>query len=335
MILRPNYLLIFLFLPCGLFAQFDWSNYRYVHLQQVSNLTIKTSGKDDVSLSLIGVLPVVSEGFEKFDPERSYRKTPACLLLEEDEFKYMNRFEVAVLFGKLSFNEFGTLNVDFFDATSGWDTPVLSLNQSAVSQGGFIHQLESSARYLKGTLATKIKTFDEAGSNAYFNQVQITAVDFLASDPLRQGLVQKERVEYRNVLFQSNESHQQISSIFVVSKESNPCNQIESNSDGLAQIVSLKLMRHYKVLDRSNLDTMLAEQKLSMTGLTDESTLLSIGQIQGSEGIVFCQETCVSGQQMQTVKLLDCSTGEQQWIATGFGGNPLELMDAIIQEITH
>ena len=92
-------------------------------------------------------------------------------------------------------------------------------------------------------------------------------------------------------------------------------------------------MTNYKILDRSNLSTLLEEHKLSMSGLTDETELLNIGKLKGAEGIVFCQEACLSGQQILTVKLLDCNTGEQKWIATGLACDPLDLMTTIKQEI--
>ena len=186
------------------------------------------------------------------------------------------------------------------------------------------------ANYLKTRVS---RSFDEARLNAYFHSAEISAEEFLKLDPYRIGSISQEKIVYENVLFESKLVVSEISSVFVLSTASQSCEGVESDAQGLATIVSLKLMPHFNILERSNLDQVLEEQKLSLSGITDESTVLSLGKIQGSDGVVFCQETCVSGQQMQTVKLLDCNTGEQQWIATGFGGNPLDLMDAIIQEI--
>ena len=318
----------------SLWGQFSWNNYKHILIDCESEIVMKTFNGDDQTLSYNAVNTPIRLVFDDYDPEIQKKKVPSCTEITEEQFMYLNKFETAVAFGKIRYNATGAVTFSIYDASSGWNEPVQVFFSGPQTYGWFGHVAESAAKAIASELRVEnIRNFDEASSNAYFNSSELTAKQFMDADPFRGGEVEEVKIDYKNVLFQSKDETTDINSIFVISSDSKSCSGVESDGEGLAQLVSLKLMPHFQILERSNLESVLEEQKLSMSGITDESTVLSLGKIQGSEGVVFCQETCVSGQQMQTVKLLDCNTGEQQWIATGFGGNPLVLMDAIIQEI--
>ena len=316
------------------FGQFSWDNYKYIVLDDASAITIIGSGQESFTINHTFLIedPLHAE-FENFNSDITYKKQPSCLELNEEQFVYLNKFEMAVAFGKIYLLPGGNVRLDIFDAIGGWNSPVFSQLQGPMSPGAYNIQSKSAMKALALGVGRRPHKFNEASSNAYFNSSEIVATEFLANDPSRGGIATKEKIEYANILFQSKDVVTDIASVFILSSESKTCGGRETNSEGLSQIASLKLMPYFKVLDRSNLDAVLDEQKLNMSGITAESAVLSLGKIQGSEGIIFCQESCVSGQQMQSIKLLDCNTGEQQWIATGFGANPLNLMDAILQEI--
>lgn len=320
----------------SLWGQFSWGNYKYILIDCESEIVLKTFRSPETTLAYGGIPNPIRLAFDDYNPSNKSKKSKACAEITEDQFKYLNRFETAVAFGKIRFESNGKVSLSIYDATSDWDSPVWRRVGNPLQKGfpGVVYSSSSVAiaNYLKNR-ARVSRSFDEASSNAYFDSVEISAEEFLKLDPYRTGSISQEKIVYENVLFESKLVVSEISSVFVLSTASQSCEGVESDAQGLATIVSLKLMPHFNILERSNLDQVLEEQKLSLSGITDESTVLSLGKIQGSDGVVFCQETCVSGQQMQTVKLLDCNTGEQQWIATGFGGNPLDLMDAIIQEI--
>jgi len=313
-------------------GQFSFDNYKYILIDNESEITISAFGEESFNLIENCYFPI-HLAFDDFNHEKTFRKQPACIEITEEDFKYLNKFEAAVAFAKIYLRPFGVIEFQIYDIIGGWNQPVHTHLSYPTVGGGISHNYNSSAKRLGLLLSSAVKSHNLSASNAYFNSAEIVATKFLKQDPSRGGQIEVKKVEYKNVLFQSKKELSKIHSIFVLSTESKNCNGTKSDGDGLAQIVSLKLMPHFRILERSNLDAVLDEQKLNLSGITEESTVLNIGKIHGSGGIIFCQESCISGQQMQTVKLLDCNTGEQEWIATGFGNNPIDLMNAIIQEI--
>lgn len=326
-------LFLLVFFVSNLSAQFDWSYYKYVLIEHDTKFVVKTSGKPDELVSL-NIEQPIHEAFEDFNPEKQKKKTPACSEITVDQFKFLNKFEVAVAFVHVSYDAFGKVVLDVFDSATGWSKPAASFSFSPTYPGRFELMAESASNACKLWIQSAVPAnFDEANSNAYFSNTERTAYDFFGDHPSRGGVLTKEKKVFENILFESKEEIGDINSVFIIGLPSQGCDGVKTQGEGLVQIASLKLMPHFKILERSNLDAVLEEQKLSVSGLTDESTLLSLGKLEGSEGIIFCQESCISGKSIQTVKLLDCNTGEQQWIASGFGEDPLILMDAVIQEL--
>ena len=328
------FLFVFLIISTSSWCQFSWNNYKHILIDCETEIVLKPFNGEEQILPHRDIKTPIRLAFDDYKPESQKKKTPSCTEITEDQFQYLNKFETAVAFGKIRFAATGGVSFSVYDASAGWNEPVQVFFSGPQIFGRFGAVVESASKALASKLRLEdIKNFDEASSNAYFTATEVTAKQFLEADPFRGGELEVDKIDYKNVLFQSKDEMNDINSVFVLSIDSKPCSGVDSDGDGLAQLASLKLMPHFQILERSNLESVLEEQKLAMSGIADELTVLNLGKIQGSEGVVFCQETCVSGQQMQTVKLLDCSTGEQQWIATGFGGNPLILLDAIIQEI--
>jgi len=328
----------------------DWSNYDFV-VYIPPNYTITHSiTNNSVSINdLFNTDGWLSKTFHN-DPESN--KAAKLYVLDDDtKSEWLSKQKTSVCFVVIDVDfRYSTDNNDdlvsvkwmFYDLRRGWDEPFQIYLKEAVidvSSRNFIEDALQSISECSESIQRKIRS--EAGYSKYdidtawriLGDDYRIAFDIMISEVDININIEDEFIVYDNIFFEGDNEHNNINSVFVVSLASNTCKGTQADAQGLAQLVSVKLMSEYKILDRSNLTTLIDEQKLSLSGLTDESTVLSLGKLKGAEGVLFCQESCLSGQQVLTVKLLDCTSGEQKWIVTGLDCDPLDLMRAIEQEI--
>lgn len=312
---------------------FALSNYKYMMIEAGSRLTLSHEDGTSHDISPDILSPFIGE-VEHFNPEKEHKRRPACLLFNDEDWPYFNKFEQAICFVKVRLDPGGQASAFFYDAKSGWKEPAGIIQESSSSLSGYKEaSWKSALANLAVWLASNAGNFDEAGSNAYFYDVEETAKQFYDSN---QNLQEEEEIdEFDDVMFQTILNPTSIKSVFILNGESENCAGSTKGSQGLSQLASLKLMGAYNILDRSNLETIIDEQKLGASGMTDESTLLELGRLQGSEGVIFCQEACVSETTIQTIKLLNCVTGEQEWVASTFDGDAFRLCDAVLFHLTH
>ena len=120
--------------------------------------------------------------------------------------------------------------------------------------------------------------------------------------------------------------------VFVVGIGAQPC---RGTSDILAleEQASVRLLRHYEVLERRGLEAVLNEAQRGMNGLFDEQSVVEAGQLAGAEGVVLIREACMGGQSFYSVKLVDCATGKQVWAATAEGRSLNVLLESVSEHL--
>jgi hypothetical protein len=134
------------------------------------------------------------------------------------------------------------------------------------------------------------------------------------------------------ISFNKSNSPNNIESIFVVGMPSELCDGNTSDSEGMAEYVSTRLLGTYEILERKHLISVFDEHKLGMSGLLDENTIVEAGLLNGAEGIVICQESCLDGQLLKSVKLVDCTNGNTLWAASGIDAFMKDLIKVILNQ---
>jgi hypothetical protein len=127
-----------------------------------------------------------------------------------------------------------------------------------------------------------------------------------------------------------SESMPDISKVAVIGKESELCNGSIDDGQGLAELVEGELIGLYGVVERKHLEDILDEQRLAMGGLVLEDTdFAQAGCLAGAQGTVLASYGCLQGKTKIQVKLVDCSTSDMCWSATGFEVSEFELLDEL------
>ncbi|MEC8635666.1 MAG: hypothetical protein VXY58_07660, partial [Bacteroidota bacterium] len=60
-----------------------------------------------------------------------------------------------------------------------------------------------------------------------------------------------------------------------------------------------------------------------------EETAAQAGCLAGAQGTIVVSTNCFENQKMTSIKMLDCSTSEIYWAATGFNSSATEIVDVI------
>ena len=124
-----------------------------------------------------------------------------------------------------------------------------------------------------------------------------------------------------------------IETVIVANTKSVDCDGNEHEPDGFQNLISSLLVSEYRVLERAQLDVIFNELELGMTGMIAEGDLLEAGRLAGAQGAVICAETCLDGHtELKSVRLIDCSSGESLWSATGIGLNSSEFAMEFMEE---
>lgn len=121
-----------------------------------------------------------------------------------------------------------------------------------------------------------------------------------------------------------------ISKVAVIGKESTLCDGTKDDGQGLAELVEGELLGLYGVVERKYLEEILDEQRLAMSGLLIEDTdFATAGCLAGAQGTVLASYGCLQGKTKLQVKLVDCSTSDLYWSATGLDVSEFDLLDAL------
>lgn len=124
-----------------------------------------------------------------------------------------------------------------------------------------------------------------------------------------------------------------IRNIFVVAVDARNCRGADDPVI-LEEQAGVRLLRHYDVLERRDMDAVLDESARGMNGLFNEDSFVEAGLLAGAEGVVLLRESCVAGAPYFSAKLVDCQTGRQVWAGTSEGRSLGALMGVIAARLS-
>ena len=138
-----------------------------------------------------------------------------------------------------------------------------------------------------------------------------------------------------NIRIRMSDKDHSIQRVAVVGKEGELCNGTVDDGQGVSELVEGELLGVYEVVERKHLEEILQEQRLAMTGLVfEESDFARAGCLAGAQGTVIVSYACLQDKTKLQVKLVDCSTSDLFWSATGIDVTEFELLDALRRELS-
>lgn len=131
------------------------------------------------------------------------------------------------------------------------------------------------------------------------------------------------------VEFNANPKDVIVERVAVVAAQGMDCGGVLRPGQDLASYVEGSLLGYYEVVERRNLERVLDEQKLALSGIMFEKSTVEAGCNIGAQGIIFTEFGCIGGEETIQVKLVDCQTSELYWSATGHGSSILDVVKEI------
>ena len=104
-----------------------------------------------------------------------------------------------------------------------------------------------------------------------------------------------------------------LSSIVLMSNEIDKC--CNSSRDLILDMISLGLSEKYNLIDRTQLDAIIEEQKLQLSGLTNDDQAIEAGMIVGAQYSVITNCSCMDGAPAYSIKFINCETSEVSYSA--------------------
>jgi hypothetical protein len=104
-----------------------------------------------------------------------------------------------------------------------------------------------------------------------------------------------------------------LSSIVLMSNEIDAC--CNSSRDLILDMISLGLSEKYNLIDRTQLDAIIEEQKLQLSGLTNDDKAIEAGMIVGAQYSVITNCSCMDGAPAYSIKFINCETSEVSYSA--------------------
>ena len=124
-----------------------------------------------------------------------------------------------------------------------------------------------------------------------------------------------------------------VTTVAVLPIDGKDCNgQVVSGQD-IASFTESSLLGLYNVVERRNLERVLDEQKLALSGLVYEKSAVEAGCNVGAQGIIFTEYGCLTGQETIQLKLVDCQTSELYWSCPGVNATATQTLDKVREEL--
>ena len=122
----------------------------------------------------------------------------------------------------------------------------------------------------------------------------------------------------------------EINKVAVISQPGRNCDNSINDTQSVAELIEGELIGIYGVVERTNLERILDEQRLAMSGLLlEESDIAEAGCLSGANGTIIVTFGCIDDKPKLQIKLVDCSTADLYWSATGIDVSVLELMEKV------
>ena len=127
----------------------------------------------------------------------------------------------------------------------------------------------------------------------------------------------------------------EIERVAVIGKQGELCSGAVDDGQGIAELVEGELLGLYDVVERRHLEDILQEQRLAMSGLIfEDSDFAKAGCLAGAQGTVLVSYSCLQDKTKLQIKLVDCSTSDLFWSATGIDVSEFDLLDALRRELS-
>ena len=194
------------------------------------------------------------------------------------------------------------------------------------SNGG-IHEVSLGLR-VRCKNKNQLKTINP-NKNIISNKFEVPESETITVD-------KKSESDYKgNIRIFESKNEYNISTVAVIGKESTLCDGSKDDGQALAEVVEGALLSNYGVVERRHLEEILDEQRLAMSGLLlEDSDFAQAGCLAGAQGTVLASYGCLQGQTKLQIKLVDCSTSDLYWSATGLDVSAFDLMDALRIELS-
>ena len=151
---------------------------------------------------------------------------------------------------------------------------------------------------------------------------------------LTAGSIDKYSVNQSEVVnFNIASNYFDVTSVAVIPKPGIDCYGEEYSSESLASFAENHILAHYSVVDRRNLDSVLEELRLQMSGLTFEQDVISSGCIENAQAYLFVQQNCMSGNEMIEVRLVHCETSNVIWSCSGLNSTLQTVLERVDDEL--
>ena len=124
-----------------------------------------------------------------------------------------------------------------------------------------------------------------------------------------------------------------IEAVAVMPIDGKDCDGKIISGQDIASFTEGSLLGLYNVVERRYLEKLLDEQRLALSGILDEKSVVEAGRNVGAQGIIFTEYGCLTGQKTIQLKLVDCQTSELYWSATGVNATAKETLDKVRQEL--
>ncbi|MDB4694355.1 hypothetical protein OAF30_02895 [Flavobacteriales bacterium] len=182
-----------------------------------------------------------------------------------------------------------------------------------------------------GTNWTHGFPFEGGSSNGAVVSIDATAADGEVSTD-RAALI-KNSSKPSDVSFNQVPKDIIVTTVAVLPIDGKDCNGEMISGQDIASFTEGSLLGLYNVVERRNLERVLDEQKLALSGLIYEKSAVEAGCNVGAQGIIFTEYGCLTGQETIQLKLVDCQTSELYWSATGVNATAKETLDKVREEL--
>jgi hypothetical protein len=124
-----------------------------------------------------------------------------------------------------------------------------------------------------------------------------------------------------------------VNTVAVLPIDGKDCNGKSISGQDIASYTEGALLGIYNIVERRNLERVLDEQKLALSGIVYEKSAVEAGCNVGAQGIIFTEYGCLTGQETIQLKLVDCQTSELYWSATGINATAKQVLDKVREEL--
>ena len=133
--------------------------------------------------------------------------------------------------------------------------------------------------------------------------------------------------------FTQADNSKDVNVIAVIPLINSTCIDKSFNSTSVSSIIETAMLEHYIIVERTNFESLLEEQKLGMSGLLFESSVVQAGFTYGAQGILFVDYECSKESSITNVKLVDCGSSKIIWSCSGVDTSIHQIIERIKIEL--